>query len=440
MNITLETKSDNYALLHLNVNKDDYMPEFNEKLKEYGKKTSIKGFRPGKVPPALIKQLYGKSIKTEVFQETLNKKLEEYIKENDVSFLIEPIKKGEALDEEKIWAKEDFEIELEGCIEPKELGFEINKDIKAPKYKVEISKEDLDEHLEEIKVKHSTWEDAEDIQDEDSIFTKASGEGIDEVKDLYLNQKDFTEKTWKSVKDKKKGEEFTINTEKDLKNAEGLGKRLNLENIPKELNLTIDKIQRNVKAELNQETFDKHLGEGIAKNLEEFKSIVKEDLEKYYERMSSFKLNNDLQDQLVEMVTTSFPKDLIVKLIQDSSKEKLDDEQTQKSLENQIKALKWRLITKRVGKDANIKLEHEDINKSAVDIVKNRFMQMGYSSLPDEYIEQMAANLMADTKNNKELINSAVDAAYMEKVFEAIKERISFEDKKVSLKEFREKL
>jgi len=62
MEIVLEKKSTTDAKLKVNLKEADYQPKIKEKLKEYGKKASMKGFRPGKVPASLISKMYGKSV------------------------------------------------------------------------------------------------------------------------------------------------------------------------------------------------------------------------------------------------------------------------------------------------------------------------------------------------------------------------------------------
>ena len=81
MNVT-ETKSEGLSREYrVSIPKGDLAAKFAEKINEIQPKMNLKGFRPGKVPTAHIKKLYGKSIMADivndVVQETSDKALAE---------------------------------------------------------------------------------------------------------------------------------------------------------------------------------------------------------------------------------------------------------------------------------------------------------------------------------------------------------------------------
>ena len=74
---------ENIGLLHdkltVKVNKEDYYPSFEKKIKEYSKNANIPGFRKGMVPVGMIKKMYGSSIFTDEILKSVEKELYTYL-------------------------------------------------------------------------------------------------------------------------------------------------------------------------------------------------------------------------------------------------------------------------------------------------------------------------------------------------------------------------
>ena len=82
MNISLNKAGDLEGRLTVAVSPADYAEKVEAKLKDYRKKASIKGFRPGMVPAALVKKLYGQSALVDEINHMLGHEVSDYIKEN----------------------------------------------------------------------------------------------------------------------------------------------------------------------------------------------------------------------------------------------------------------------------------------------------------------------------------------------------------------------
>ena len=66
MKVEIKSKKGLRTILSVIVDKKSIQTKMNEKLTELQKEVALKGFRPGKVPSAVIKSQFGKSIYGEV--------------------------------------------------------------------------------------------------------------------------------------------------------------------------------------------------------------------------------------------------------------------------------------------------------------------------------------------------------------------------------------
>src|SRR5580765_6665385 len=86
---------ENIGLLHdklvVKVNKDDYYPSFDKKLKEYSKTANIPGFRKGMVPAGMVKKMYGPSIYTDEILKTVEKELYGYLQTEKPDIFAQPL-------------------------------------------------------------------------------------------------------------------------------------------------------------------------------------------------------------------------------------------------------------------------------------------------------------------------------------------------------------
>ena len=91
MEFTLKNQDATSARLVVNIQEADYSALVEKQLKNFRQKANIPGFRPGMVPMGLIKKQYGVAVKAEEINKLLQTKIFEYIKENKVDMLGEPL-------------------------------------------------------------------------------------------------------------------------------------------------------------------------------------------------------------------------------------------------------------------------------------------------------------------------------------------------------------
>ena len=95
MDIVQENKAPLEALLKVTLKEEDYRDQVDKELRNLQKKAQMPGFRPGKVPMGIVKKMYGKSVLAEEVNKILADAVYNYIKENELNVLGNPIPDNE---------------------------------------------------------------------------------------------------------------------------------------------------------------------------------------------------------------------------------------------------------------------------------------------------------------------------------------------------------
>ena len=91
MNVSLQNIDKVSAQLTVKLEKADYQEKVDKSLKSFRQKAQMPGFRKGMVPMSLVKKMYGKSVIAEEVNKVLQEAVYNYIKENKVNMLGEPL-------------------------------------------------------------------------------------------------------------------------------------------------------------------------------------------------------------------------------------------------------------------------------------------------------------------------------------------------------------
>ena len=116
--------------LALTVVPEDYSDSKKKRLNEYRKKAEIKGFRKGMVPMSLVEKMYGQSALVDAVNDAIAEGLNNYIKENNLRVLGEPLPSEEHIQNE--WndgAELNFKFDV--ALNP-EVSFELSSEDEIP--------------------------------------------------------------------------------------------------------------------------------------------------------------------------------------------------------------------------------------------------------------------------------------------------------------------
>lgn len=437
MDITLDKKNTTEGFIKIRLIETDYQQKVDEKVKDYAKKANIKGFRQGKVPSGVIRKLYGKSIMVEEINHILSHALTDYIKENDIKLIGEPIPETEKTKDIDWDNQKEFEFEyFIGLID--EFTYELNQKVKVKKYKIATDKKVMDSTFDDIKKQYGKMTNPDVSEEGDSIFgSLVIG---DRENDNLIEIKDIEKKEKKKFIGVKKDDQITFDLRTAIKDDVVIARIFSVTieeagEIKGEVTLTVKNINRTEPAEFNQELFDKTFGKDEVKSVKEFEEKVKETIEGNYDREAEYFLNKEIRDTLVGKTKIEIPDEFLKRWILFSNEGKISSEDIEKDYDSYTNELKWSLISNRINEDEKIKVENEEVMDEARNQVITQFGGPAVAQQFGDKLDGIVSNFL--NSENGQNYGRIFNQLKSEKTVAVIKEKITITEKKISLDEFK---
>ncbi|WP_017258381.1 trigger factor [Pedobacter arcticus] len=443
MNITQEKIDDLNAVLTVKITPDDYQEKVNKAIKDQAKKMKLPGFRPGMVPSAHVKKMYGRSILVEEVNTLLSESVSNYIQQNEIEILGQPLPKE---DETQFnWDfKDEFVFQYELGLAPAvDVAFS-DKD-KLTQYIIKVDPDTLAARTKNIRKSYGKMTNPDVVADGDVIFGQfqqlnADGSifegGIDVTTSLRTESvKDASAlKALIGLKREDVVESFDL--VKAVDDERQLVKILKLDEenaiIPEsKFKVTVKNINRLEEADLNQEFFDKIFGEGTVKNEEEFTAKITEELESMMTQDADKKLAGDLYKYGSEKATMKLPDEFLKRWLKVANKE-VNDEELEKGYEDFAKNLRWTLVENKIVKDQKLEIKYEDVFEAAKARLDGQFRMYSPTPLTEEQLGQYTAQFLQEKEN----ANRIFDEVKSSKVFDYLKTVISLDKKEIAFNEF----
>ena len=416
MKVEIQSKKGLRTILSVLVDKKIIQLKMDERLNELQKEISLKGFRPGKVPPEIIKSQFGKSIYGEVIDKILR----------DTS--------TKAIDEKKIKVAGQPKIDLKTFGEGKDLNYTLQIDslpeiklkpfdkYKATEYKVKTEEKIIEKKIEEMSKTNKQFEDKK-INEKAKIgeqiifdysatvdgskFEGSEGKGVqlELGKDLFL--KGFDEQ----LIGVKKNDVKKINAilpenhpKKELANKKTIFE-CKILNIKQEKKNKID------------DNFAKTMG---AKDLKDLKKLVENQISNQYSQALNSITKKEILDQIEKDHLIEIPQNLIdqeISIITQSLK-KEEKEKHKESNEKLAKSrIKLGLILNECGEKNNLKVSEDEVK---VEIQKQIKGMPGQEKMVMDYYQK-----------NPNAAQNLKGSIYEEKIITLIKSKIKLEVKNI---------
>ncbi|WP_306030137.1 trigger factor [Stappia sp. MMSF_3263] len=358
---------------------DTYLEDLKDKVK-------IKGFRPGKVPMAHMKRMYGRQATAEILNEMLNETTRKAVEERNEKPALQPeIDLPEGNAEAILEGSADIAFTLSYDILPE---FEIIdfKTVEIERPIVEIDDAEVDEQITQIAANNKPFatkdgaaEDGDRVQM--SYLGKLDGEpfegGADENGQLVIGSKQFIPGFEEQLVGLKAGDEKVIEVsfpeDYPAKHLAGKG-------------VTFDIVVKEVQAP-GEVAVDDDFAKGLGlEGLDKLKEIIRGQIESQFGAMTRQKVKRQLLDKLDEVYQFDLPERLVQsefdgvwrQVEQDmerSGKSFEDEETTEDEARAEYRKIAERrvrlgLVLSEVGEKNEVKVTDEEVQRALYEKVR----------------------------------------------------------------------
>jgi len=442
LEIKLDKHSANEASIKINLIEADYQPKVDAKLKEHAKKANIKGFRPGKAPVSMVKNLYGTSVLVDEINNILSTSLNEYIKEQPFRILGEPLPVREDAEDIDWKNQKEFEFEYKiGFVE--DVDVKVDESIEATDYSIEVDDSVVNEAIENLKKQYGQSTNPEVSEENDVLYGDIKSADGSFEKTLTLPLSKIDGRSVKKFIGVEKGAEieFEFAPSKAIKSdlAEVMGvSEEEAANLNGSFTFTVQNINRTEEAKLDQEFFDKVFGPDDVKSEEEFRAKVKEILTENYNKETKVYTDEQIKDKLVASANVELPEAFLKEWLSRANEGKITNEDIEKEFPAYAKQLTWSLVSNKIAKDNEIKAEHEAVIEKTKEMIREQLASSGLGAQMEDQMDMFVNNYLEgnEGQNYMQMLTSVQN----EKVLGVVKEKIKLTEKKLSLEEFKELL
>jgi trigger factor len=346
----------------IKANREDLSEKFDKAYKKYKSQIQMPGFRPGKVPIGLIKKRFGKEIE----MEEINSYVEE-VYEKEIVPEHEPVGETQMLD--MSWENDELEVIFKIGAKP-EFELKDLKEIAIDKMVHDVTDEEVEEEIERTLKRQGNWEEVEEEITEESRVT-VDAVSLDEDGNPIEGEKDENQKLDLRQDAAADFREHLVGH----KVGDVVQMKLGEDDEVDRFELHVKKVEINHEAELTDE-FAKEQSNGQAKNVDEFKSYIKSQMQNYYDQSSDDMFRQDAINAMAEAHEFDVPevmleqiKNNFVEYAKQQSGGELppdfDVEEYKENMSDQARQeAKWAFISQKLQeKFDDIEIKPEDIDE-----------------------------------------------------------------------------
>jgi trigger factor len=403
---------------------DEIKKDLESEVQKETKKLQIPGFRKGKVPPALLKKMFGDVLEQDASEKVASKKFWDVAEENHLHPIGKPtITDIKFVPNESLFFKIVYEVLPQ--IEAKDYK---GIDIEVPD--LVVKDEDVRHEIKHILKANESFEPL-DIVTDNNCTLEVDIQRVDKEGNPYEGSKQETlqidlanERVAKEIVDnsngKKVGDTFTFsfNDQRTIKNKSGEDEKIS-EVI--DYKAVIKGIKKSILPELDEDLIKKVTKDKVSTEAE-LKEEIRNDIQKYFDQQMDDILRGKLITQIIKNNEFNPPQTLINNVLEDYVKreeeqykkqgyKKYDKEEGKKRLAKSAEVeVKWFILKESIQKQENIALSDEELNQLAikdaeqtgiaVDKLLNYYKSSNYAG---KFVENKVFQFLKENNNIKKV-------------------------------------
>jgi trigger factor len=384
--------------------------------------------------------MFGKSILVEEINHLLSHKLSDYIKENNLKILGEPIPNQEKALTIDWDAQKSFEFEYQiGMVE--EFSYDLSSKVKVESFPIEVDGKTIDETVSDLTKRFGKVNYPETSEADDNLFGELRAvEGDFKREDAFIAVDKIDKKEQSRFIGLKKEDEVEFEISKIYKDDQLVGELLGqpangVKGLKGKYVFKVNTISRTEPAALNQELFDRVFGKEVAKTEEELLAKIKETIGENYKRESDHFLEHHIEDYFISNTKINLPDDFLKTWLKSSGQGEVTDEVLEKEFEDYKRGLKWDLVKNRIAEDNKITVEADEVRARAKDLIISQFGGQAFASQISDKLDGIADNYLQN--ENGQNFMKIYNQLRAEKILKHIRDNITVQEKKVTLDEFK---
>ncbi len=419
--------------LTLTVAGEDYAENRKKRLADFRKKAEIKGFRKGMVPMSLVEKMYGQNALVDSVNDAISEGLNNYIQENNLRVLGEPLPSEEHNQNE--WENgKDFTFKFDLALNP-EISFELSKEDEVVYYTITVTEAAKKEMKDNLLKQYGSLEEGKKAKEDDFIIVDFE-QGETKVEGTYVALRSVAEAARKSFVGVKPGDVLDVNVNEAFENETDRASMLKVSKdelaaLDPVFKMTVKNVKTFVNAPMTEETFEKIFG---VKTEAEFDAKIEERIRAEYAQEADFRFSKDAKTFLLEKAAVTVAEKFLKRWIYVINDGKFTMEDIEKDWNLFIVDYKWQMVRNYLMEKYGVKVEEADLLASAKGFAAYQFAMYGMNNVPEEQLVAFAKNILSQEEQGRRIL----DQVENEKTFAAVREVVTLKKKKISVDKFRE--